>query len=124
MGYEYIVAGNLYRHPGCKSLAAQTMPAREHQVRSTGKRRYPVVVLVAHRPADSLRKPQDTREDRVYAATVCMRAGRYQIYEQLVVICRMNRTLYRWTREARVKLESWGEKVAARPACHADGKED
>ena len=50
----------------------------EHQVRSTGKRRYPVVVLVAHRPADSLRKPQDTREDRVYAATVCMRAGRYQ----------------------------------------------
>ena len=35
----------------------------------------------------------------------------------------MNRTLSQWISEARVKLESWGEKEAVRPACHADGKE-
>lgn len=38
-----------------------------------------------------------------------------------VVTCRMNRTLYRWTGEARVKQENLGEKVAVHPACH-DGE--
>ena len=56
----------------------------------------------------------------LYAATVCVRAGRYQIYEQLVVICRMSRTLSRWTREARVKLENWGERAAVHPANPAE----
>lgn len=30
------------------------------------------------RPVGKAETPRDTREDRVYAATVCMRAGRYQ----------------------------------------------
>lgn len=32
----------------------------------------------------------------------------------------MNRTLYRWTGEARVKQENLGEKVAVHPARHED----
>ena len=30
------------------------------------------------RPVGKAETPRDTREDRVYAASVCMRAGRYQ----------------------------------------------
>lgn len=44
----------------------------------SGCARWSVQTESTNRQADSLQKPRDTGDEPVYAATVCMRAGRYQ----------------------------------------------
>ena len=74
----------------------------------------------SNRPAESLTKPAAYPERGIYAAPQLHETGAGLKNSREVVTCRMNRTLYRWTGEARVKQENLGEKVAVHPARHED----
>ena len=85
MPYNRIVGAYIL----CAPIAFPSLPP----VALAPWRRYSNGAIICHscphedgvaRPVGKAETPRDTREDRVYAATVCMRAGLYQKGESYV----------------------------------------